>query len=289
MASIGRSIASSAVQIGGLMIAYGIYVVASGLFGAAMEPRANARVVAVDATCRIVSARPDLYNPDRDMTCADAEQVRIAAIPSERVRIVRKARATLEFVTGTGQQIRAAVPLERLGRSSAKVGQRLSIGYDKSNPSSVRAPGRSKGGGGGMGWIVSGIVLVLIGRGMQGSPSTSRTAGGAAEALSATLRTLAKAAESVQAGKGLSPGTGKGGEKLRGIERGKGVERVKIAERAKVADRAKGASRPAERNTGYRPVGTAHSRAAKPSPRVLAKNVPRVVSPRRSWLGRLFS
>lgn len=274
MSSISRSIGSRVVQIGGLMIVYGIYVVASGLFAAAMEPRADARVVAVEAACRIVSARPDLYDPNKDMTCADAEQVRIAAIPSERVRIVRsKPKATLEFVTGAGKQVRATVPLERLGRSSAKVGQRLSIEYDKSNPASVRTAARDKNSGGGIGWIVSGFVLMLIGRAIQGaaSASPSRTAGEAAEALSATLRTLAKAADSVQAGKASGVKAGKG------IERGKGVERTKVA------------SRPAERTTSNRPTGKMHARPAKPAARVLAKNAPRVVSPRRRWLGRLFS
>lgn len=277
MAALGQAIGKRMVQAGWLILLYGLFVIASAMYHQARETRATARVAAVETTCRISSARPDLYNPSTEMTCADAEQVRLASIASERVRITRRVNATLEFVTKAGRKVSTRVPIDSLRYSSVSVGQRIPITYDAANPGVVHRASRRSGGGDGLGWIVAGIFLLALGRQWRGNSRTTADAGtghpaggsgsGAGSEARAsivkTLQTMAKAAQ--QASSAGSHG-GRGG---------------------KPPTVRKGTASATARDR-HRPGSLASADTGKSGTKVLAKSRPRVVSPRRRGLFGLF-
>lgn len=277
MAALGQAIGKRMVQAGWLVLLYGLFVIASAMYHQARETRATARVAVVETTCRISSARPDLYNPSTEMTCADAEQVRLASIASERVRIIRRVNATLEFVTKAGRKVSTRVPIDSLRYSSVSVGQRIPITYDATNPGVVHRATRRSGGGDGLGWIIAGVVLLVIGRQFQGNSRTAADAGtghaaggsgsgGGSEALASIVKTLQTMAKAAQQAPGAGSHGGRGGKPPIGR---------KSTASTMVRDR-------------HRPGGPASAVAGKSGTKVLAKSRPRVVSPRRRGLFGLF-
>lgn len=278
MAALGQAIGKRMVQAGWLILLYGLVVTAAALYNQARETRATARVAAVETTCRISSARPDLYNPGTEMTCADAEQVKLASIASERVRIIRRSNATLEFMTKAGRKVTTRVAVDSLRYSSVSVGQRIAITYDPANLNSVHRASQRSVGGGGFGLIVAGVFLLAVGRQLQGNSRTTANAGtghpaggggsgSGSEALASMVKTLQTMARTAQQASSADSRGGRAGKPSSGW----------------------GSIPSATARDGHRSGGLASAVAGKPGTKVLAKSRPRVVSPRRRGLFGLFS
>lgn len=251
--SVMEGLAARVKMFGWLLVGGAAFMGGGDVWRTATQDTAQARVVAVKQRCWLTAIGTDGRPHSDSMSCVEAERAK-AARPGEALKVGRNtSEVTLEFKTAKGEAVRIEPSAAAFGLARAKVGDVVTLAYDRERPRSVRTPARLENLGTAKWMGIFGVVLLWLG-------SVLRKAGGSTkDGLSELAEALRKSAESVAAKKTA----GKGG--FAAMDR--------LATGAAVAKSV----------TQAKPTKAMHA-SLKPLP----KGTPRVVSPRRHGLLGLF-